>query len=230
MSTLMIRRLGKALAVIGLVGVVLVIAGSLGLASARTTELADLRPSVHPLTQVPQDVPRSASMSAAQAAEPPRLPDNRTLSTVNGLFYGEGRVADYPLLGRPTSVRLLSFTATGTKQSVVVNWETASETDNLGFDLFRAEQVDGEKTKVNSGLIPSLVRPGSPLGARYEYVDLAVMEGLFYFYWLDMVDIFGGRDRYGPVSARVGPPLEHRVFLPLVTREQSHKASWPPAD
>jgi hypothetical protein len=38
---------------------------------------------------------------------------------------------------------LLSFTATGDIQSITVDWETASEIDNMGFNLYRATAEDG---------------------------------------------------------------------------------------
>ena len=50
-----------------------------------------------------------------------------------------GEVEDY-YFAVPTAVKLLSFTATGQKKAIVLNWETASETDNLGFNLYRSER------------------------------------------------------------------------------------------
>ncbi|MGC9334419.1 MAG: hypothetical protein ACP5JJ_09745, partial [Anaerolineae bacterium] len=55
----------------------------------------------------------------------------------------------------PLAVDLLYFTAEGAKKSVVLSWATTSEVDNLGFNLWRAESIDGERVKINEELIPS---------------------------------------------------------------------------
>ena len=104
-----------------------------------------------------------------------------------------------------TAVELLSFTATGDRRSIVLNWETASEIDNLGFNVYRAEAVDGHRIKINAELIPSQVPPGSPYGATYEFRDLAVGPHRTYLYWLEDVDIYGNTQLHGPVEASLSP-------------------------
>jgi subtilase family serine protease len=68
----------------------------------------------------------------------------------------------------PTVVRISSFTATRAKNSISVKWMTDSETDNLGFNLYRATSLDGARNRLNSALIPAL--PGSQSGADYVSV------------------------------------------------------------
>ena len=114
----------------------------------------------------------------------------------------------------PTSVELLSFTATAAEKAITLSWESASEVDNLGFNLLRATTADGLRTRLNADLIPSLVPPGSLFGAVYSYDDAPVMAGVRYFYWLEMVDIYGRTDLYGPVSARI--EWSERIFLPTI--------------
>jgi hypothetical protein len=98
-------------------------------------------------------------------------------------------------------MELLSFTATGRKGFVTLNWETASEIDNLGFNLYRATAENGERTQLNAELIPSQ----GPGGAQYEYIDedAALQKRQTYFYWLEDVDLYGGTGLHGPVDARV---------------------------
>jgi len=116
----------------------------------------------------------------------------------------------------PTSVELKSFTAAATENAIAVRWETTSEVDNLGFNLYRATAVDGPKTKLNDELIATLVPPGSSLGAAYRYDDMAVTAGLRYLYWLEQVDIYGGTNLYGPASALAG--LARWVYLPAIVQ------------
>ena len=126
---------------------------------------------------------------------------------------GNGEVEDYWFDITPTAVTLASFRATGTTENIVLNWETVSEIDNLGFNLYRATALHGGRIRINPDLIPSQA-PGTATGAEYEYVDASVSEGVDYYYWLEMVDTHGGTALTDPALARVGPLA--RVFLPLV--------------
>lgn len=104
--------------------------------------------------------------------------------------------------GSVTAVKLLGFEATRAADGVVVSWETASETDNLGFNLYRAETAGGVKLMLNASLIPTNVPPGSPIGSVYEFRDTTAEAGKTYFYWLEDVDLAGLSTLHGPV--RVG--------------------------
>src|SRR5512136_1760812 len=102
----------------------------------------------------------------------------------NGLVLN-GEVEDYQIPLRPTAVELVSFTASrATKRTIVLRWQTASETDNLGFNLYRATSLGGRRTRVNRELIPTLVNPGSPEGVRYTWVDRGFNRHRTYYYWL----------------------------------------------
>ena len=109
----------------------------------------------------------------------------------------------------PTAVELASFTATPQAWTgrILLAWETISEVDNVGFNLYRAESPTGRPVKLNAVLIPSQ-GPGSPSGYTYTYLDRAVRSGPTYYYWLEAVDIQGATERFGPVSAALSPQLK----------------------
>ena len=68
-----------------------------------------------------------------------------------------------------TVVSLIDFNAVPANRIVTLVWSTASEIDNAGFNIYRAESEDGEYIKINESLIPA---QGSPTqGASYEFVD-----------------------------------------------------------
>ena len=100
--------------------------------------------------------------------------------------------------GNVTAVELLSFGVGNVPDGVVINWETASETNNLGFNIYRADTPDGIKVKLNAELIPTNVVPGSVVGATYEYRDLTANKPQAYFYWLEDVDLNGKTSIHGP--------------------------------
>jgi subtilisin family serine protease len=102
-----------------------------------------------------------------------------------------------------TSVDLISFNVNTRTKANVIKWTTATETNNLGFNLYRSRTKDGKKIKINKDLISTLVPPGSPFGADYRYRDGGARPGVRYFYWLEDVDLDGQTQMYGPVKVRV---------------------------
>jgi hypothetical protein len=163
------------------------------------------------------DIPAGADTSSGYVYMRFRLYDRTTMSTIspNGLATN-GEVEDYRRSISPTAVELAGFWATAQDGAVLLTWETATELDNLGFNLYRAESPTGPRVRLNSELIPSQV-PGSPLGAIYERLDGDVRAGIGYYYWLEAVDVYGHTMLYGPVSASLAPgSYGNRVFLPLI--------------
>lgn len=101
----------------------------------------------------------------------------------------------------PQAVELLYFTAEPLEEAISLEWATATETDNYGFNLYRATEVEGERVQLNEALIPSLVAPGSPYGAEYSFVDETAEPGVLYYYWLEDVDLSLITTLHGPVEA-----------------------------
>jgi hypothetical protein len=116
----------------------------------------------------------------------------------------------------PTAVELVAFTAAPAEDGILLEWETASELDLLGFNLYRADSPDGELVRLNASLIPAQF-PGSPSGAAYELLDEEVVPGVTDWYWLDVVDIHSRATRHGPVWATVSTPPAYRILLPMVS-------------
>jgi hypothetical protein len=100
----------------------------------------------------------------------------------------------------PTAITLASFDAKPGNSKVALIWTTGDETDNLGFNIYRAESKDGEYVKINSALIASKV--GSGLGTSYEFTDSDVKNRTTYYYQLEDVDVNGVKTMHGPVSAK----------------------------
>jgi len=105
--------------------------------------------------------------------------------------------------GQITPVVLKSLSATAVENGILVAWETATEVNNLGFNIYRAELVDGERAKINPELIMSKLAPGDLFGATYEFLDESAAIGVTYYYWLEDVPLESGVTPgiYGPISA-----------------------------
>jgi len=82
--------------------------------------------------------------------------------------------------------------------SVVVDWETASELNTVGFNLYRSQSSDGEYDQINESLIPA--SPDPLTGGEYSYLDEGVEAGLTYYYKLEEVDSKGNNSYFGPIE------------------------------
>jgi hypothetical protein len=109
----------------------------------------------------------------------------------------------------PLAVTLAGFSAQQVDGHVLVAWETVSEIDSAGFNLYRGLLDDGSDRALLAS-VPSQ-SPGSSQGASYSYVDAAVEPGQTYWYWLEDVDLSGATTLHGPVSAAVNAPTAVRL-------------------
>jgi uncharacterized repeat protein (TIGR01451 family) len=128
--------------------------------------------------------------------------------------------------GYPTAVELASFTVRNrVGASPLVEWETATELHNLGFNLYRtnsSNELPGQEQRLNDSLIPSQ-SPGDLWGASYVYPDETAVAGVTYYYWLEAIDDKGVADLYGPVSTAdsvdtTTPSTSSPIYLPIVIK------------
>ncbi len=94
--------------------------------------------------------------------------DTNTLSSVVNSFSDHTAFS-----GSPLAVTLAAFDAQATADGVMLAWETVSELDNAGFNVYRAESETGPWSKLNDALIPAAA-PGSSEGhavysGRYDH-------------------------------------------------------------
>jgi hypothetical protein len=104
----------------------------------------------------------------------------------------------------PTAVELAAFNTAPQGNGVLLTWETASEVDNVGFNIYRADTHVGQLVKINPYLIASQ-NPGETAGAAYAFLDESAAPGVTYYYWLDDIDASGTATRHGPVVAQMDP-------------------------
>ena len=120
------------------------------------------------------------------------------LSSAGGLsptgLAADGEVEDYVVDAGTVPVTLASFEATREGKAVRFVWSTATETGNVGFNLYLETKAGRER--LNGELIPSNV-VDSQVPQDYAYLAEAVKGDVFF---IEDVDIFGGTELHGPFS------------------------------
>ena len=100
--------------------------------------------------------------------------------------------------------------------SVILQWETQTETNNLGFYVLRAEVPDAGQANVVSELVPAV---NSSQGAVYCFEDEDLYNDGIYYYWLQDVSFAGEIELHGPAMAQVtlSGGGNHSPDIPLKT-------------
>ena len=91
--------------------------------------------------------------------------------------------------GARAAVSLLYFKATARSDRILVEWETATEQDTLGFNLYRSLDSGSQGDKVGD-TFP--VRGDGFTGAQYSYPDTDIVTGKRYYYSLEEIASGGG--------------------------------------
>ena len=94
-------------------------------------------------------------------------------------------------------VELTTFSASAANSAVTLTWSTASETENLGFHIFRAEKADGEYLQITDQMISGQLN--SAQSHHYRFTDKNVAPGNTYFYKLADINLAGQKTFHGPV-------------------------------
>jgi hypothetical protein len=98
---------------------------------------------------------------------------------------------------------LVALLLSGCTAPVSVQWQTETEMETAGFNLFRGTSPDGPfDVKINESLIPPADDPLT--GKDYTYVDRSTQPGVTYYYQLQEVERNGRVNTFGPISVRAG--------------------------
>ena len=137
----------------------------------------------------------------------------------------------------PTLARLQSFRATAFEGGALLEWRTAYELDNLGFNLYR--QAGGRLLKLNPSLVAGsalAAGPGLALTAGNSYAWLDEGGGAGARYWLEDVDVNGRSTMTGPFAPPEAgreakdarrSPLVNQIGVAAGPREGAGVREWP---
>jgi flagellar hook assembly protein FlgD len=106
-------------------------------------------------------------------------------------------------VGVVVPVELMSFSALSENGAVKLTWNTASEDDNLGFHIYRAEGNAAIYAKLTEVLIPGAGT--SLISHSYVFIEDNVETGMTYNYRLADVDMRGVETYHGPIQVSVLP-------------------------
>ncbi len=131
------------------------------------------------------------------------------LSTVSNASNWSGSETPYDLTtfsDFTLPIELSSFTAQYMNNVPTIYWSTQSETDNLGWLLYRNEENDFSTALCISDLIPG--HGSSAQMHSYLYQDTEVILQSMYYYWLESIDYSGTVHHYDRVA---------QLFIPEIT-------------
>ena len=98
--------------------------------------------------------------------------------------------------GTITPVEMQLFSVTGQSNRIQIEWSTATETNNAGFNIYRAVSEDGERNQVNDKIISGSINSQSQ--NSYQYEDKNFEYDVTYYYWLADVSLDGVVKYHGP--------------------------------
>ena len=78
-----------------------------------------------------------------------------------------------------------------------LRWKTASEVDNFGFDVYRADSEEGPFERLTEEPIPGAGTTDEP--QQYVFVDDTIEAGKAYWYYVESISMSGVRERFTPV-------------------------------
>ncbi|TVQ11213.1 MAG: T9SS C-terminal target domain-containing protein [Bacteroidetes bacterium] len=96
--------------------------------------------------------------------------------------------------GSPLPIELVCFSASTIEEGVLLNWSTATETNNMGFKVQRLENDIWQTI----GFVPGNYNHNGVL--HYSHTDFFPLEGINY-YRLKQMDFDGAFEFFGPVAA-----------------------------
>jgi hypothetical protein len=110
-------------------------------------------------------------------------------------------------INQPLAISLAAFTASVKDKCIEIFWETATEIDTLGFELWRSEHKAGPYTLV-AGSYTKSKSVMETMGASYSFTDCdANLDGkTAYYYKLEEIDM--DNKKANPFYGPIGPVTE----------------------
>lgn len=140
------------------------------------------------------------------------------------------------LSNNPTAISLSGFTVKRYESGALIEWQTGSEIDNLGFNVYRKEK--GKRVKINPQIIAGsalLTGPGTNLaaGGSYSWWDDSPQGKRAAKYYLEEIKLSGESVNHGPLvpDDSVDPsPRPNKARSTLLSNLATSKSSAKPVE
>ncbi len=106
-------------------------------------------------------------------------------------------------------IELAAFQAAQMIDGIEISWVTESETDNLGFHLYRSSEKSGQYESITRTMIYGA--GNSNARHSYSYLDENIEDGHTYYYKLADIAYDGTMSYHGPIEISVTAPLEYAL-------------------
>jgi hypothetical protein len=108
-------------------------------------------------------------------------------------------------------VSLTSFTANAEFSKITLNWQTESELENEGFNIYRREKEEvSDWNLLTASLIPG--QGNTAEKTEYQYIDRTVQAGVTYEYMLESISYAGVRVQEKVIEVLVPIPTEYTTL------------------
>lgn len=125
---------------------------------------------------------------------------------------------DAGLFEEPTVAWITDFHAErDDSEHIWLLWETGTELDIFGFNLYRSTTLCMNDEAINPDIIIA-TSPGGIEGSAYGYEDMTAKLSTDYYYWLEVMRISGPL-MYGPVYIS---KIQGVLFLPVLFKPLEH--------
>ncbi len=125
-------------------------------------------------------------------------------------YDGVTSFSEYVIAGNNglTPVELVSFSAVVSGNEITLNWQTATEINNYGFQVER-KKAKGESSWENIGFVEGAGNSNSP--KEYSFTDNVTESGM-YSYRLKQIDIDGSYEYSKVVEVNIGSPAKFELM------------------
>jgi hypothetical protein len=100
-------------------------------------------------------------------------------------------------------VTLSAFSVIRRNGKNILNWQTESEVNILGWNFYRCHERGGKYEKINDDIIQATGGPGTP--QRYEYIDPIQNLNQNHYYYIESLSVTGERERSAIVGITMNP-------------------------
>lgn len=124
---------------------------------------------------------------------------------------------DWVVSDSPVPVTLSSFTVAYTNGNPILCWTTQSETNNLGWNIYRSKtETLSEIIQINFDIVPGAGTTSQPTEYIFEDENEALI-GETYWYILESISGSGETENYGPISLTIPDEENNLPDLPCKT-------------